>query len=108
MKIINLTPHPITLDVDGATTTFPTSGIVARVAQSTEETGLVIAGAPVGTSTFGNVEMPAPEADTYYIVSAMVLTALGGSRKDVIAPRTDATAIRNEAGHIIAVRGWLM
>jgi len=108
MNIINLTPHPIVLDVDGVRTTFPVSGTVARVAQTTVETGLVIAGASVGTSTFGNVEMPAPEADTYYIVSAMVLTALSGSRKDVIAPRTDATAIRNEAGHIIAVKGWLM
>lgn len=107
MNIINLTPHPIVLDVDGTQTTFPTSGSIARVSQTTTGTGMFIAGAEISTSTFGSVEMPTPQENTMFIVSAMVLTALSGSRKDVIAPKTDATAIRNEAGHIIAVKGWL-
>ena len=51
--------------------------------------------------------MPEPIEDTFFIVSAMVLSALAGTRQDVVAPRTDNTAIRNEAGHIIAVTGWL-
>jgi hypothetical protein len=107
MNIINLTPHSIVLDVDGVQTTFPTSGIVARVSQVTVGTGMFIAGAEISTSTFGAVEMPATIDGTMFIVSAMVLTALGNSRLDVIAPKTDATAIRNEAGHIVAVKGWL-
>jgi len=37
----------------------------------------------------------------------MVLSALKGTRSDVISPKTDSTAIRNEKGHIVAVRGWL-
>lgn len=107
MNVINLTPHPIVLDVEGTLTTFPASGIVARVSQTTVGTGMFVAGAEISTSTFGTVEMPTAVEGTIFIVSAMVLTALGGSRKDVIAPKTDATAIRNEAGHIVAVRGWL-
>ena len=107
MNIINLTPHPIVLDIDSVQTTFPTSGTVARVSQVPVGTGLFLAGAEISTSTFGAVEMPTAKDGTMFIVSAMVLTALGNSRLDVIAPKTDATAIRNEAGHIIAVRGWL-
>ena len=107
MNVINLTPHAITLRTDAGETTFPPSDTIARVQQETVGTGKTVAGFPVYTSQFGNVIMPEPVEDTYYIVSAMVLTALAGTRSDVVAPRTDATAIRNEAGHIIAVTGWL-
>ena len=107
MTIINLTPHAITLRLDTVETTFPASGIVARVPQATTSLGKTIAGFPVYTSTFGQVEMPEPVEGVYYIVSAMVLSALADTREDVVAPRTDSTAIRNEAGHIIAVTGWL-
>lgn len=105
--IVNLTPHPIVLDVNGKQITFPASGIIARVSQTTTGTGIFVEGAEISTSTFGKVDMPEPKADTMFIVSAMVLGALNGSRKDVIAPRTDNTAIRNELGHIVAVKGWL-
>lgn len=108
MNIVNLTPHPISLDVDGVRTTFPASGIVARVSQVSEGTGMFLAGAEIFRPTFGQVEMPEPVADTTYIVSAMVRDALKGTRSDVVSPKTDATAIRNEAGHIVAVLGWLM
>jgi hypothetical protein len=107
--IINLTPHPISLSVDGVITTFPASGTVARVAQTTTATGRTIAGAVVSTSTFGDVTgIPDADTDTYFIVSGLVLSALAGKRTDVIAPKTDASAIRNDAGHIVAVTGWLV
>jgi hypothetical protein len=107
MNIINLTPHAIVVRTNVQEQTFPASGIVARVPQTTVDTGATVAGFPVYNSTFGQVEMPEPVKDTIYIVSGMVLTALGGTRQDVVAPRTDSTAIRNEAGHIVAVTGWL-
>ncbi len=107
MNILNLTPHAITLRTDAQEMTFPASGIVARVPQTTFNEGRTVAGFPVYSSVFGQVEMPEPVEGTYYIVSAMVLSALAGTRQDVVAPRTDATAIRNDAGHIIAVTGWL-
>jgi hypothetical protein len=107
-NIINLTPHPIVLDLNGVKTTFPASGSVARVNQTCRDTGAVVAGARVYNSTFGDVDMSSPKLDTIYIVSGMVLAALNGSRQDVIAPKTDATAIRNQQGQIIAVTGWLI
>jgi hypothetical protein len=107
MNIINLTPHAITLRTDAQEQTFPASGTVARVPQETTATGKTVAGFPVHTSSFGQVVMPEPIEGTVFIVSAMVLSALAGTRQDVVAPRTDATAIRNDAGHIIAVTGWL-
>lgn len=107
MNIINLTPHAITLRTDAQEQTFPASGNIARVPQATTSTGKTIAGFPVYTSAFGQVEMPEPVEGTFFIVSAMVMTALNGTRGDVVAPRTDNTAIRNDAGHIVAVTGWL-
>ena len=107
MTILNLTPHAITLRTDVAEKTFPASDVVARVPQTTFNEGKTIAGFPVYSSVFGQVEMPEPVEGVVFIVSAMVLSALAGTRQDVVAPRTDNTAIRNEAGHIIAVTGWL-
>jgi len=107
MNIVNLTPHSISLQVGDKTTIFPASGTVARVSQECVPTRDEIAGALVYSSTFGEVDMPGKIDGTIYIVSGMVLTALAGCRGDVIAPKTDSTAIRNDQGHIVAVTGWL-
>lgn len=108
MNIINLTPHAITIESpSGERTTFPASGNVARVSQITSETSQVISGIPVSTSSFGEViGLPTQEDNTIFIVSGLVLGACK-NRNDVIAPLTDSSAIRNEAGHIVAVKGWL-
>ena len=109
MTIINLTPHPINLRVDNIETIFPKTDTIARVDSLSVETDLVIAGAKVFKTEFGEVSgLPAQQDNTYYIVSGLVLSALKGTRSDCIAPKTDMTAIRNEAGHIIAVTGWVM
>jgi len=107
MNLINLTPHAIVVRTDAQEVIFPTSETVARVQQTTVSLGKTIAGFPVYMSSFGQVEMPEPVEGTVFIVSAMVLSALADTRSDVVAPRTDNTAIRNDAGHIIAVTGWL-
>jgi len=107
MKIVNLTPHAISLQVGDRTTIFHPSGTVARVSQVCVPTRDEIRGALVYSSTFGEVDMPGKESSTVYIVSGMVLTALAGCRSDVIAPKTDSTAIRNDQGQIVAVTGWL-
>lgn len=109
MTIINLTPHPINLRVEGIETIFPKTDTVARVDSLSVETDLVIAGAIVSSTQFGEVSgLPEQQPNTYYIVSGLVLSALKGTRPDCIAPKTDMTAIRNEAGHITAVTGWVM
>jgi hypothetical protein len=108
MEVINLTPHAIKVVGKDGERVYQPSGLVARVEQSVVETGDYIDGFSVSQSVFGDiVNLPAPQPGVYYLVSAMVLGALAGSREDVVAPKTDATAIRNEKGHIVAVRGFL-
>lgn len=104
MKIINLTPHAITI-TDG--TTFPPSGKVARVSVQQLDAG-TIDGIPVKTQTFGDiVDLPDPTDDTIYIVSAIVLSAAkAAGRTDVIAPNT-AQAVRDEKGNIVSVPGFV-
>ena len=133
MRIRNFTPHEITLmGADGALTRYPSEGI-ARVAVQSEVVGS-LAGAEIVHGTFGAVEgLPAtghPRAlcpwiadsdprlpvlpcedcrttDTVYIVSSVVLTALAGTRADVVAPDTSpASVVRDADGKIIGVRRW--
>ena len=104
MKIINLTPHDIVI-TDGPT--FPPSGTVARVSVQQVDAG-DIDGIPVKTQIFGDiVGLPAPQQDTVFVVSAMVLNAAKAQgRTDVVAPDT-ANAVRNDDGHIVSVPGFV-
>jgi len=106
VRVVNCTPHVITLiGEDGESTTFPPSGMVPRVAVTREP---VDGPLPMVRTTYGEVEgLPDPAPDTLYIVSNVVLTALGGSRPDVIAPDTGPhSAVRDEAGQIVGVRNF--
>ena len=110
-EIVNLNLHPIVVeDKDGVRHTFAPSGLVARVAQVTEVTHMLNKTLPVGRSIYGNIEgLPPRQYEKVYIVSGLVLNALrgiGDMREDVVAPRTDNTAIR-EGGNVVAVRGFL-
>ena len=95
---LNCTPHDIVLN-DG--TVFPKSVTVARVSASFSEIENSIC-----DQVFGHVQdLPAPNEGTFFIVSAVVLTAakLQG-RTDCVAPATGHGAVvRNEAGHIVSV-----
>lgn len=109
MNLTNLTPHAICLrSADGTDTVIAPSGTVARVS-STPGALETVAGVPVpvaGMQTFGGTEgLPAPVEGTLYVVSAMVLAALRGSRPDVVGPGTGPNdgAVRNEKGHVVAV-----
>ena len=102
-KLVNLTPHDIVVRKADGDLMVPPSGLVARVTTSQEVVG-DIDGVPIVRTIFGEVQgLPDPELDTVYIVSSLVLGALKGSRSDVVSPDTGPTAIRNEAGQIVAV-----
>lgn len=108
MIIVNLTKHPIVVQDGEVKHVFDPIGQECRVASATIDVAHVN-GIPVSYQTFGEVQgLPAPVEGTVYIVSAMVLAALKGKRNDVVAPRTDGTAIRNESGQITAVRGFVI
>ena len=102
MEFINLTPHAITIEGIG---TIESSG-VARV-NVTAFPRISVAGVRVMKNVFGNVSgLPAPKLNTVYIVSAMVLNAIGiRAGSDVFAPDTGEDAVRNDKGHIVAVKG---
>lgn len=104
-KVVNLTPHAINVVVGSHTIGYLASGTIARVASSQVIVG-DINGIPVANTIWGDViDLPAPQVDTIYLVSAMVLGALKGSRPDVYGPNTGA-AIRNDAGQIVGVPGF--
>ena len=101
MKFINLTPHTITLN-DG--TSFPTEG-VARVSDTYTEFNT----SGVCKVKHGAIEgLPEPEANTTFIVSAMVLAAAKEKgREDVVAPATGPPECKRENGFIVSVPGFV-
>ncbi len=111
MKLINLTPHRLDVkDENGTWTTLSTSGQVARVTTQSTPAEPVDAEFPAVTvpiSTwiveYGEVEgLPDPEPGVGYVVSGLVLSALGGSRPDVFAP---GDLIRDSSGRPIGCHG---
>lgn len=82
MKLINLTPHSITV-VGFAP--IPASGNVARVSTTSASAGNV-AGLPLSSQATGEVTgLPEAEPGTMLIVSTQVRLALPG-RKDLVSP----------------------
>lgn len=110
LKFVNLTPHALTV-VDGHGNTILSvapSGTVARVATTQTVVGNV-GGVDVVRTVFGDVDgLPAPQPNTIYIASTLVLQALkanGVDRDDVVAPDTSpASVVRDAGGNIIGVR----
>ncbi len=95
MMYVNCTPHAIVLN-DGRV--FEASGTVARCSEVysaiVDDVCVVSSGEVVG--------LPAPAADTRYIVSAMVLAA--STRGDLVAPATGHRECkRNDKGQILSV-----
>lgn len=100
IKYVNLTPHAIHLN-DGRV--FPPSGTVARVSSTFSQFDGDVCQQYLSDLT----GLPSKAKGVKYIVSAMVLAALKGQRKDVVAPATGhQDCMRNEAGHILSVPGF--
>lgn len=121
MKFINLTPHAIVVrHEDNSETTFAPSGTVARV-ESNETEQNPIAGIPIFSQSFGQVyftnkteqepNIYTYQADTVYIVSAIVLAAIKTrwtDTRNIVAPNTSSGAIRNQMGLIVAVTSFVV
>ena len=100
MKIVNITPHPINLQIDGEMVEIPPTGL-ARCTTTVEDVSVIDGVRIVQTHYSDVIGLPPPNADTIYVVSALVLAALGGSREDVFGP-TDY--IRDESNRIVGAR----
>ena len=107
MRLVNLTPHPITLiSPDGEQVMVPPSGTVARVAERMESLGeIVVEGVvvPVVKRSFGEVDgVPEPEPGVLYVVSALVAEAAWRvGRSDVVGL---ADFVRDEQGRVVGAR----
>ena len=109
-KIINLTPHDVTVETDEITVTYPSKG-VARVGMNYEHNSN-INGIPVRKATYTDVT-GLPDASNnkngilfFYIVSAIVKNAQPG-RTDLLVPDT-GSAKRDEKGNIVSVPGFII
>jgi hypothetical protein len=108
VKLVNLTPHPITIVVGDRKLVLPPSGQVARVGQTYRDLGAIDfegAKVPVVATAYGDINgLPDPELGVFYVVSALVAQAAWATgRLDVLAPDTGAGAIRDAEGKIIGV-----
>lgn len=104
MKLVNLTPHDITLinrNNNENTLVIPASGVIARLSSKTVVTDMVtIDGFYVDlTETrYGEIEnLPDPEDGTIYIVSSLVAGQCP-DRSDVRIPNE---SVRNDKGQIV-------
>ena len=107
MNIVNLTPHALNLmpaGPAGPVVTIPPSGQVARCAVDRVQVNTVAVdgiAVPVNQTRFGEVsDLPDPQPDTIFVVSALVAQAVP-DRQDVFI--TD-DAVRDEQGRIIGAR----
>jgi hypothetical protein len=108
VKLINLTPHPITIVVGDKRLDLPPSGQVARVVQTYVDVGnfaLDGVAVPVVATTYGDItNLPDPEPGVLYLTSIVVAQAAwAAGRRDVLAPDTGPGAVRDSEGKIIGV-----
>ena len=119
--VINTTPHAIVIKgLDGFQRAIPPSGKVIRIATKSGGQAATLGDTQIplyeaditdgvtitdGETTVDFETLPQNE-DTLYIVSGMVGAKLK-HRMDIFVPMTSPSdnPIRNEKGHIIAVRG---
>jgi len=107
LNIINLTPHTLNLmpaGPDGPVVTIPPSGLVARCAVDRVQVDTVAVdgiSVPVNQTRFGSVsDLPNPQPDTIFVVSALVAQAVP-DRPDVFIVDD---AVRDEQGRIIGAK----
>jgi len=107
LNIVNLTPHALNLMPAGPTgtvVTIPPSGLVARCAVDRVQVDTVTVdgiSVPVNQTRFGEVfNLPDPQPDTIFVVSALVAQAVP-DRQDVFIVDD---AVRDDQGRIIGAR----
>ena len=84
ITFVNLTSHELNETTTGIR--LKPSGVVVRVHQTTEKVA-EYSGMPIYKAKFGEVlGLPEPKEGIIYVVSAMALSAISESRKDVVAP----------------------
>lgn len=104
MRLVNLTPHPVTLLVGDRTLMIPPEPTPARCSETRSVVGTVEVDGlevPVTRVGFGQVQgLPAPREGVLYVVSRMVAEACR-DRADLVIPDD---LVRDAEGRIIGAR----
>lgn len=101
-EFVNLTPHEIVVRVGDKEIRIKPSGNIARCEVKQREWAYAN-GIPVVKTEYGEITgLPQKTGNHIYITSSLVASRVP-EREDVVSPDTGPTAIRNEAGQIIAV-----
>lgn len=115
-QIHNMTPHDITIIVDGISVVFHSEGII-RAAQHDEQVSEVVTDLVVGAGSAGFVipvyksSFGAPEGvpavlDGIYIVSSLAFQSLKAAGYDMSHFVVPSGTIRDESGKIIGCKGF--
>lgn len=114
--VINLTPQDIYVyDQEGNKTIgyYPTQGesrvvsVTTFVRETEKSIGTIDSIPVVATSYLVAKNLPEPQPGIYYIVSLDVLQQLSGQRKDLVAPNTGSTAVRDTKGRVKGIRSFI-
>lgn len=102
--IINKTPHPLNLVVDGRNITIEPTLPPARVAENCKQIAILsVDGADIAVTRkdYGEIEnLPEPKPDTFYVVSALVAGRVP-ERDDVLIT---SNPVRDDSGRIVGCR----
>ena len=103
--LINLTGHPVVVEIDNGLVTLSPDGPPARVSESSTVTSAVTTDdgpVPVLAVTPGPVvDLPSSKKDVLLIVSRAVATS-ATDRQDLVVPYGH---LRDEDGHVVACTG---
>lgn len=108
MQFINLTTKDIkVVDNKGNTVIFPKSGKIASIHLTKSTNSILDNKFNLNGQAINKVlGLPEPNEDNMYIVPGIVLDALNGTRKDVIAPNNH-TAVRDDIGNIVFYKEFI-
>jgi hypothetical protein len=107
MKLVNLTPHTISIisSEGGSSVAVAPSGSVARCATKSVPAGVLHGGVALSRVEYGAVEgLPEPTPGTVFVVSALVRAAVP-HRQDVASP---GDLVRGADGQPVGCRGLVI
>lgn len=104
IKFVNMTPHTINyVKADGSTLVLESAGLIRCTSVATLVETLEGEFPVYHNSYKFEEELPSPQAGVYYIVSAIVASALSGKRVDILVVND---TVRDEAGRIVGCRSF--
>lgn len=106
-NIVNLTPHTINFvfEEENRILKITPSGQVARVSSTQQDAGNIGGIFKVSRTTFGEVvDLPEPNGRDFFIVSALVRTAVA-NRTDVASP---GDLVRDAEGNVIGCKNFIV